>query len=172
MPQVHRRSFLLGWNWKKYSTWLYFCPRCMLTRTVCRRRIRRQAKAILRGTTARQSSNLTEQRNILRTRLRGWEEILPIYVPGLLQHRASFESDTPGPSPQSADDADHPENATIWLPSKIPENFCAWVCCQGLAAIEEKIRTAHCYDNLDAIRNVLNVKSRLIRKKGFGPKAT
>ena len=86
-------------------------------------------------------------------------------MPGLLQHRASFESDTPGPSSQLSAGADHPENATIWLPSKIPDNFRAWVCYQGLAAIEEKIRTANCYDSLDAIQNVLNVKSRLVHFK-------
>ena len=130
---------------------------------VCRRRIRRQAKAVSKGTTARQSSSLTEQRNILRTRLRGWEEILPIYMPGLLQHRASFESDIRGgPSLQPVAGADHPENGTIWLPSKIPNNFRVRVCHPGLAAIEETIRTAQCHDNLDAIRTVLNVKSRLV----------
>jgi len=83
-------------------------------------------------------------------------------MPGLLQHRASFESNIPEPSSQSIRDADHPENATIWLPSKIPSNFRMRVCYLGLAAIEEKIRTAHCYDSLDAVRNVLNVKSRLV----------
>ena len=86
-------------------------------------------------------------------------------MPGLLQHRASFESNTPEPSSQSVRGADHPENATIWLPSKIPSSFCMQVCYPGLAAIEEKIRTAHCYDSLDAVRNVLNVKSRLVHFK-------
>jgi hypothetical protein len=124
-----------------------------------RRRIRRQVKAT---STVRQSSSLTEQRNILQARLRGWEEILPIYMPGLLQHRASFEADTLGPSSQSVAGAGHPENTTIWLPSQIPNHFRSRVCYQGLAAIEEKIRTASCYDSLDAIRNVLNVKSRLV----------
>jgi hypothetical protein len=83
-------------------------------------------------------------------------------MPGLLQHHASFESNTPEPSSQSVRDAGHPENTAIWLPSKIPSNFRMRVCYPGLAAIEEKIRTAHCYDSLDAVRNVLNVKSRLV----------
>ena len=83
-------------------------------------------------------------------------------MPGLLQHRASFESDSPGPSSQSVASSDHPENTPVWLPSKIPSNFRSRVCYQGLAAIEEKIRTANCYDSLDAMRNVLNVKSRLV----------
>ena len=109
--------------------------------------------------TTRQSSSLMEQRNILRTHLCGWEEVLPIYMPGLLQHHTSFESDSPGPSSQSVASSDHPENTPVWLPSKIPSNFRSWVCYQGLPAIEEKIRTANCYDSLNAMRNVLNVKS-------------
>ena len=86
-------------------------------------------------------------------------------MPGLLQHRASFESDTPGPPSQSVASSDHPENASVWLPSKIPSKFRSRVCYLGLAAIEEKIRTANCYDSLDAMRNVLNVKSRLVHFK-------
>ena len=86
-------------------------------------------------------------------------------MPGLLQHRATFESDTPGPPSQSVAGASHPENATIWLPSKIPDSFRSRVCYQGLAAMEERTRTANCYDSLDAIRNVLNVKSRLVHFK-------
>jgi len=86
-------------------------------------------------------------------------------MPGLLQHRASFESDIRGPSPQLVAGADHPENGTIWLPSKIPNNFRERVCRSGLAAIEEKIRSAQCHDSLDAVRTVLNVKSRLVHFK-------
>jgi len=97
--------------------------------------------------------------------LRGWEEILPIYMPSLLQHRASFESNGPGPPSQSVASSDHPENAPVWLPSKIPSDFRSRVCYQGLAAIEEKIQTANCYNSLDAMQNVLNVKSRLVHFK-------
>ena len=86
-------------------------------------------------------------------------------MPGLLQHCATFESDTPGPPSQSVASASHPENATIWPPSKIPDSFHLRVCYQGLAAMEERIRTANCYDSLDAIWNVLNVKSWLVHFK-------
>ena len=87
-------------------------------------------------------------------------------MPGLLQHRASFDSDPTGSSrSQPVTGAGLPENAAIWLPSKIPTNFRSQVCYDGLAAIEEKIRTANCYDSLDAVRHVLNIKSRLVHFK-------
>ena len=87
-------------------------------------------------------------------------------MPGLLQHCASFDSDPTGSSrSQPITGAGLPENAAIWLPSKIPANFRSRVCYDGLAAIEEKIRTANCYDSLDAVRHVLNIKSRLVHFK-------
>jgi len=125
------------------------------TKYISRRRIRRQVKNTSDSATAQQSSSLTEQRNILRNRLRGWEEILPIYMPGLLQHRASLES-------SSTHAIDQPEGTIIWLPSQIPAALRSRVCYAGLADIEERIRTAHCYDNLDAVRHVLKIKSRMV----------
>jgi len=105
-----------------------------------RRRIRRHAKDTPDNATARQSSNLTEQRNILRTRLRGWEEILPIYMPGLLQHREALELAASTRSQlRPAAGVDHPEDAIIWLPSQIPTDLRPRVCYPGLPAIEEKI---------------------------------
>jgi len=83
-----------------------------------RRRIRRQVKKHSDDPTARQSSTVTEQRNILRSRLHAWEEILPLYIPGLLQHRNTLESQA-----ASNSDTDHPEDAIVWLPSRIPENL-------------------------------------------------
>ena len=110
--------------------------------------------------TARQLSTVTEQRNILRSRLHAWEEILPLYIPGLLQHRNTLESQA-----ASNSETDHPEDAIIWLPSQIPENLRSRICYPRLADIEDKIRTAHCYDSLDTVRRVLNVKSRLVEFK-------
>ena len=121
-----------------------------------RRRIRREAKNTSANATARQSGHLTEQRNILRGRIRAWEDILPIYMPGFLQRRAALESTST---------AIHPEDAIIWLPSQIPATLRLRVCNLELAEIEEKIRTAHCYDGLDTIRHILTVKSRMVMFK-------
>ena len=149
--------------------WLNFCIQHVLIWMVCRHRICRQAKAVLKRTTTQQSSNLTEQRNILQTHLCGWEEILPIYMPRLLQHCASFKSDIwEGPSLQPVAGTNHPENGTIWLPSKIPNNFHIQVCHLGLAAIEEKIQTVQCHDNLDPIWTMLNMKIQMVTTELVG----
>jgi hypothetical protein len=127
-----------------------------------RRRIRRQVKKNPDAATARQSSSITEQRNILRNRIRAWEEILPLYMPGLAQYRNGLESDA-----SSNSEAERPEDAIIWLPSQIPPHHRSRVCYSGLADIEEKIRVAQCYDNLDTVRHVLNIKSRLVEFKNL-----
>ena len=121
-----------------------------------RRRIRREAKNTSPDATARQSGHLTEQRNLLRGRIRAWEDILPIYMPGFLQRRAALESTST---------AIHPEDAIIWLPSQIPAAIRPRVCSPELPDIEERIRTTHCYDGLDTIRHVLTVKSRMVMFK-------
>ena len=110
--------------------------------------------------TARQSSSITEQRNILRNRIHAWEEILPLYMPGLAQYRNSLKSDA-----SSNSEAERPEDAVIWLPSQIPPHHRSRVCYSGLADIKEKIRMAQCYDSLDTVRHVLNIKSRLVEFK-------
>ena len=127
-----------------------------------RHRVRREAKKVTDRVMTRQESTLTEQCNILRKRLHAWEDILPIYMPGLLQHCHTLESN---PQSTSTPAADHPEDTMIWLPSHIPQNLHTHVCTAGLAEIEEKICTAHCFDSLDAIRHVLNIKSRMVAFK-------
>ena len=116
------------------------------------------------GATASNEGTLTEQRNLLRTRFRGWELLLPIYMPGLLQYQADLAlgSITARYSPHNSD---NPEDMDVWLPSRIAEAHRSRVCREGLADIEERIRTAQCYDALDAIRHALTVKSRMIMFK-------
>jgi len=141
-------------------------PPWFLTNYINRHRIRQQVKQTPDNATARQSSTLTEQRNILRNRLRAWEEILPIYMPGLLQYRKSLESNASSlPQSNSTPSTDHPEDAVIWLPSHIPASLRSRVCYAGLADIEDRIRTAQCNDNLDAVRHVLKIKARMVHFK-------
>jgi len=104
--------------------------------------------------------NLTEQRNLLRSRIRAWEQLQAIYMPGLLQycHDLSTRRSTPSLS-------DNPEDLEIWLPSKLPQADRARVYMQGLAAVEEKLHTAQCYDALDSIRHILTVKTCMIQFK-------
>ena len=131
-----------------------------------RHRLCQEAKKVTDRVTTRQESTLKEQHNILRKQLHAWEEILPIYMPGLLQYRNTLESERAAHrQSNSTPTTDHPEDTVIWLPSQIPNNIRTHICTVGLAEIEEKIHTAHCYDNLNAVRRVLNIKSRMVAFK-------
>ena len=85
-------------------------------------------------------------------------------MPGLLQYQADLASGsiTARYSPHNSD---NPEDLDIWLPSRVAEAHRSRVCREGLVDIEERIRTAQCYDALDAIRHALTVKSRMIMFK-------
>ena len=112
--------------------------------------------------TLRKDGSLTEQRNLLRSCLCGWEQLVPIYMPGVLQYHIDGSTST-SPSPSSA--SGHPEDAEIWLPSCIPVPHRDVVCMSGLPDIEVRLREAQAYDTLDKIRNMLKVKSRMIEFK-------
>ncbi|KDR65401.1 hypothetical protein GALMADRAFT_81900, partial [Galerina marginata CBS 339.88] len=121
-------------------------------------RIRRLAKTATAKSTTRQAGGLTEQRNILRSRLRGWEQLRSIYIPGLLQYRADIAAASSDPSTVS----DHPENAELWLPSNIPTKDRRRICNPGLPEMEEKLRTAQANDALESVRHILKIKSRMV----------
>jgi hypothetical protein len=76
-------------------------------------------------TTEAQKARLTERRNALRIKIRAWEIIQPIYMPGLLQYLAVV--------PQTSTPLDeHPESHIIYLPSTIAPEQCAQVCIGGV----------------------------------------
>ena len=125
-------------------------------------RIRLQAKKSETKSTLSKDGSLTEQRNLLRSRLRGWERLVPIYMPGVLQYRIDGSATT---SPSLSSASDHPEDAEIWLPSHIPAQHHDVVCMSGLPEIEVRLREAQAYDALDKVRNTLKVKSRMIEFK-------
>ena len=79
---------------------------------------------------------LTEQHNLLWTRFHGWELLLPIYMPGLLQYQADLAlgSITAQYSPHNSN---NPEDMDVWLLSQIAEAHHLHVCQEGLADIEE-----------------------------------
>lgn len=61
--------------------------------------------------------------------------------------------------------SEHPEDAVLWLPSRIDAAHRESVCRAGLSAIEEKLRIAQCTDSLDSMRRILRIKSRMIQFK-------
>ncbi|PPQ76849.1 hypothetical protein CVT24_010586 [Panaeolus cyanescens] len=124
------------------------------------RHIRRLAKNLLKGATARQDAGLTEQRNHLWTRIRIWEILLPSYMPGLHGYRASLSK---GKVPEEL--PEHPDDVKIWLPSHLPDNLREEICHENLAEWEDKLRTGQCTDALESLRHALKIKLRLLREK-------
>ncbi|PPQ80627.1 hypothetical protein CVT24_002727 [Panaeolus cyanescens] len=127
-------------------------------------RAQRKLKVLSKATpdtaTSRQQSGLTEQRTQLRKRINTWELLVPLYIPGLLQYQADIAKKN-GPAVV----AEHPEDYKIWLPSHLPADLRKDMCYPGLPDMEEKMRTAQCYDALDSLRHCLRVKSRLYFQK-------
>jgi len=112
-----------------------------------RRRVRRLVKGLSSCSTTKQKGSLTKQQNLLRNKIRAWEEVLPIYIPRLLQYRSDQEKSNGLP----LDSHNHPENSEIWLPSHIPMPARSCICVPGLAEIEKKLCLAQCHDALDSI---------------------
>jgi len=137
----------------------------------CRRRLSRLAKKTTgSNTTVRQESTVVEQRNILRTRIKAWEQLYLIYMPGLLHYRTKTLPNNDAATanatlPSVVSVGDNPEEHDLWLPSNIPPADRPAVCQEGLADIEERLRTAQCQDALEGVRNILKIKTRMIAFK-------
>lgn len=110
---------------------------------------------------------------MLRSRLRIWEQLLPIYMPGLLQYQADLEqadqarrsASQSGVSPSNSAAQDLVENLIIWLPSKVAADSRRRVCREGLPRIEERLRTVQLEDALENVRHILKVKTRMVQFK-------
>ena len=116
------------------------------------------------STTICKEGSLTEQWNILQTWLCGWEQLLPIYMPGFLQYKDNLASGSIT-APYSLRHSESPEDADIWVPSWVAEAHCPCVCQEGLAEIKDQIQTAQCYDALDVIGHTLKIKSQMVMFK-------
>ena len=118
----------------------------------------------------RKEGSLTEQRNQLRSRIRTWEQVAAIYMPGLLQYRANLlpnarDGDGSPPADAVVLVPQHPEDARLWFPSQLPDAVRSLVCVEKLPEIEAKLRTAQCFDALDSLPHILKIKTRLIKFK-------
>ncbi|KAF8954794.1 hypothetical protein BDZ97DRAFT_1927721 [Flammula alnicola] len=67
--------------------------------------------------------------------------------------------------PTSQPTSNNPEDAPLWLPSRLPSAHRSRLCVRGLAAIEERVRNAQLPDSLENIKKILKIKSRLIQFK-------
>ncbi|KAG6848447.1 hypothetical protein H0H93_016880 [Arthromyces matolae] len=102
-------------------------------------------------------ATLLEQRNSLRIKLKSWEQLRSIYIPGLLQHLSSSSPISSSP--------DIPEKQDLWLPSQLPPETRQTACISGLSEMEVKLRIAQCHDALEGLRHVLRLKTRMIQFK-------
>lgn len=131
-----------------------------------RRRLRRLAKdASKSSSSGRVPAALTEQRNMLRSRFRTWEQVQLIYMPGLLQYQTELSKNHASSAADSLPVSEHPEDAILWLPSDLPTDARRRVCREGLPRIEEKLRTVQLDDSLETIRHILRIKARMITFK-------
>ncbi|PPQ81774.1 hypothetical protein CVT26_010082 [Gymnopilus dilepis] len=140
------------------------------------RRVKRLASSAMSHLATTKEGNLTEQRNILRTRIRTWERLVPVYMPGLLQYLDDMSNSSQSPptsnigaSSSSPDTTEkkshHPEDMDIWLPSQVCTAARVKVCRDNLTDIEVRLRTGQCKDSLEAVRQVLRLKARMVQFK-------
>ena len=101
---------------------------------------------------------------MLRTRLRAWEQLLPIYIPGLLQYETDLASGNSATS-TIPNQLPHPEDSVVWLLSRIAAKERARVCWPELAQMEERLRSGQCRDALESVRQILRLKSRMVEYK-------
>ena len=83
-------------------------------------------------------------------------------MPGLLQHRADLAT---LPTPVANGGSSNLEDVDLWLPSHVAPNSRVLVCQEGLAKMEDQLCTAQCQDALNAVRNILKIKTRMIAFK-------
>ena len=81
-------------------------------------------------------------------------------MPGLLQYQSDLAHRQP-PAPVSG----NPEDAELWLPSQVATEAQMVVCQEGLGEMEDKLRTAQCEDALEAVRHILQIKTRMVAFK-------
>jgi len=79
-----------------------------------------------------------------------------VYVPGLWQYLSKT---------QDEEEDTFPEEIKLWLPSALTPSRAAIACVPGLTEIEDKLRTAHCYDTLESLRHTLRIKTRMVQFK-------
>jgi hypothetical protein len=102
---------------------------------------------------------------VLRARIKHWELIRGVYMPGLQRLQIEQErspSDTRAEGFNQPPMSNHPEHVDLWLPSSLSPNTRRSICSVRLIAIEERLRTAQCSDALESLRHILRVKSRMV----------
>ncbi len=77
----------------------------------------------------RKAEHLREQCNILHEKIRNWEVLRGMYMPGLIQYLSKVQEPRSGGTSKSDVEA---ENVPLWLPSSLPLERYRMICAEGL----------------------------------------
>lgn len=104
------------------------------------------------------TSSLADQRKILGEKIRNWESVRLVYMPGVLQ----IQTDS-GLNPAALwSSKPNSEDIPLWLPSSLAANQRRAACVEGLPKMELQLRTAQCSSSLEGLRRALRVKTQMI----------
>ncbi|KAJ7470067.1 hypothetical protein B0H11DRAFT_1730986 [Mycena galericulata] len=120
------------------------------------RRIRAEVKG-LTLVTADRSSQIQELRIALLKKLRTYERLQLVFMPGVATLRAAEEEARDGDLP-----APKAENIKLWMPSDLTATQRRSGCRGGLAAVEAKLRRGQCADALGTLRSRLHAQRHII----------
>ncbi|KAJ7819725.1 hypothetical protein B0H13DRAFT_1661205 [Mycena leptocephala] len=119
----------------------------------------RRIKAEVKGVTlvtADRSSQIQELRMVFLRKLRTFEKLQAVYMPGVAALReAAEEARDPERLPPKAEDI------KLWLPSDIPAVARRAACARGIPEMEAKLRAAQCVDSLNNLRSRLHAQKHL-----------
>jgi hypothetical protein len=117
-------------------------------------------KSELKGTTlvtADRASQIQELRNSFLKKLRTFERMQAIFMPGVaaLKEEAEERRDPDLPPPKA-------EEIKLWLLSDLTASQRRTACRKGLAEVEAKLRRGQCVDALDVLRSRLHAQKHII----------
>jgi hypothetical protein len=107
--------------------------------------------------TADRSSQIQELRVAFLKKLRTFERLQAVYMPGVAALREAAEEarDPERPPPKA-------EEIKLWLPSDLPVESRWAACAHGIPEAEAKLREVQCVDALDTLRSRLHTQKHLI----------
>jgi hypothetical protein len=113
--------------------------------------------------TADRSSQIQELRMAFLRKLRTFERLQAVYMPGVAALRQAAEDarDHDQPPPKA-------EDIKLWLPSDLPAAVRRTACMRGIPEAEAKLRNAQCVDALDTLRSRLHTQKHLITWRDSG----
>ncbi|KAJ6454065.1 hypothetical protein C8R47DRAFT_1083232 [Mycena vitilis] len=120
------------------------------------RRIKSEVKGVTL-VTADRSSQIQELRLSVHKKLRTFERLQAVYMPGVaaLREAAEEKRDSELPAPKA-------EDIKLWLPSDLSVSERRSACARGVAEGEAKLRHGQCVDSLDNVRSRLHTQKHLI----------